>query len=239
MPPSFPDQAHPPYFRIKYVRSIDELLQTRFENGINALCWTRTLEGDFDSVALAFGPLDGITTIDEDSLRDLSLSPLASLARETLLNDQRLLIDAGLDPNLDLVPGYEPDFSSSPVPTDVCSYHVDSATAEVDTILCSYNQACTEGLSNEGSVRRIDIPETRAKLLQHYGGPDDQGFLDYCTENSVDHHYLPKPCIEPYAFGIGNIWRIATRYPGCPVPPCIHRAPITSPKNPPRLLLIS
>lgn len=233
-----PETPHP-YFRVKGVASLDELLSARFRDGINALCWRRTLEGDFDEVALAFGINDGITTIDEDSLQELRLSPAGNRARNVLLADQRSLSDAGLDPNLDLVPGYEPDFSSSPVPTDVCSYHVDSATAEADTILCSYNQACTEGLSNEGATRRIDIPETRRKLLALYGGADDEGFATFCRERCFDHHYLPNAGVVPYSFGIGNIWRIATRYPSCPVPPCIHRAPITSPNNPPRLLLIS
>ncbi len=41
------------------------------------------------------------------------------------------------------------------------------------------------------------------------------------------------------SFGLGNLWRIAVDYPGSPVPPCIHRAPITRPGRPPRLLLIS
>ena len=233
------DTAPLPYFRVKRVASLDELLETRFADGINALCWPRQLEGDFDAVALAFGSVEGITSIDEDSLRELELSPAAAMARATLLKDQRLLNEAGLQPSLDLVPGYQPDFSSSPVPTDVCSYHVDSATGEADTILCSYNQACTEGLSNEGAIRRIDIAETRAKLLALYGGPDDAAFEAFCAGRCFDHHYLPRDGVAPYSFGIGNLWRIATRYPGCPVPPCIHRAPITSPLSPPRLLLIS
>lgn len=233
------DTAVPPYFRVRFVDSFEELIETRFAEGINALCWRRELIGDFDTVALAFGISEGITTIDEESLLELKLSTDAEKAREVLLEDQRLLRQAGLAPNLDLVPGYEPDFHSSPVPTDVCSYHVDSATAEADTILCSYNQACTEGLSNEGAIRRIDIPETRRKLLDLYGDAEDEGFTAFCREHCFDHHYLPRAGVEPYSFGLGNLWRIATRYPRCPVPPCIHRAPITSPESPPRLLLIS
>ena len=42
-----------------------------------------------------------------------------------------------------------------------------------------------------------------------------------------------------YRSGGLNLWRIATDHPGCPVPPCIHRAPATLPGASPRLLLIS
>jgi hypothetical protein len=44
---------------------------------------------------------------------------------------------------------------------------------------------------------------------------------------------------RPYSFGTGNMWRIAIAWPGCPVPPCIHRAPESVAGAPPRLLLIS
>jgi hypothetical protein len=38
---------------------------------------------------------------------------------------------------------------------------------------------------------------------------------------------------------VGNLWRIAIEYPGCLVPPCIHRAPATPSGPSQRLLLIS
>jgi hypothetical protein len=53
-----------------------------------------------------------------------------------------------------------------------------------------------------------------------------------------DSHYAPKPDAEPYPFGTFALWRIATRWPDRPVPPCIHRAPENHPGSP-RLLLIS
>src|SRR5204863_1001747 len=115
------------------------------------------------------------------------------------------------------------------VATDVVSFHVDSATVEADTYLCTYHGAPSEGLRNDEAQRRVEIPETRAKLLKLYGGADDAGFLDFLNENFYDLHYAPLPQTRPFSFGVGNLWRVATEHPGCPVPPCIHRAPATVP----------
>jgi hypothetical protein len=125
------------------------------------------------------------------------------------------------------------------VSTDVYSFHADSATAPADTYLCSYTEAASEGLRNEDALQRIHIPETRAALLRGFGGEDNEAFREYLAENCYDLHYAPTPNAQPFAFGLGNLWRIAVDYPGSPVPPCIHRAPITRPGRPPRLLLIS
>ena len=38
------------YRGVKVVRSFDALLETPLVDGINALCWPRTLSGDFDEV---------------------------------------------------------------------------------------------------------------------------------------------------------------------------------------------
>jgi hypothetical protein len=124
------------------------------------------------------------------------------------------------------------------VPTDVTSFHVDSAPVEVDTWLCTYHGACSEGLRNEDALLKVEIPEIRAALLKEYGGADDAGFAELLHEHSYDSHYAPKPGASPYPFGTFALWRIATRWPGSPVPPCIHRAPENNP-GAPRLLLIS
>jgi len=63
--------------------------------------------------------------------------------------------------------------------------------------------------------------------------------LEYLNENFYDLHYAPVEGAQPFSFGLGNFWRIATEYPGSPVPPCIHRAPPDAPGRAPRLLLIS
>ena len=83
------------------------------------------------------------------------------------------------------------------------------------------------------------LPQTRAELLRLYGGPDDARFAAWLAEQCYDLHYAALPHARPYSFGFGNLWRIATKCPGSPVLPCIHRAPATRPGRPPRLLLIS
>ena len=229
--------------RIRVVASFDELVSARFEGDVNALCWPRELAGDFqeiiDTLNASLITSDGMTTIEDDDLRALKLSPAGAAARDVLLADQALLRDAGLAPILDCITGYPRDDAAGVIPTDVYSFHTDSATVEADTYLCTYIGGSSEGLANEAAVRRVDIPETRAQLLSDYGGEDDDGFAAYLSEHCYDLHYAALPGAASYAFGIGNLWRIAIAYPGSPVLPCIHRAPLTPPGAPPRLLLIS
>ncbi len=225
--------------RIKTVRSFQELATTRFANGVNALCWPRVLSGDFSEIAtlLKVGP--GISNLNIDDISKLPATPAGRAAAQALLEDQRLLRDLDMEPSLDCVTGSVRAITEAPIPTDVYSFHVDSATVEADTWLCTYHGAPSEGLCNEEAVRRVDIPETRAELLKHFGGADDGAFIEYLSENYYDLHYAPLPGANPFSFGVGNLWRIATEHPGCSVPPCIHRAPLTLPGMPRRLLLIS
>ena len=229
----------PDYACIREVASFEELVSTPFANGVNAHCWVRSLAGDFNEIVDRLNIHVEITTLEGEALQDLKLCDSGKIARDALIEDQRLLSEFGLSPMLDCIPAYPRDPDPGAVPTDVYSYHVDSATAEADTYLCSYNEASSEGLRNEDALRRIDIPETRAVLLDQYGGKNDTGFLAYLKDNFFDLHYMPIIKAKPYTFGLGNLWRIATQYPGSPVPPCIHRAPTTSPGRPSRLLLIS
>lgn len=227
------------YRRIRVVQSFHELVTTRFQDGVNALCWQRNLSGNFEEVVDQLGRGDGITTLDEASLRALPLSVAGKAAVEILLEDLQLLSDRGLSPVLDCIHAYPRDEEADVVPTDVYSFHVDSATVEADTYLCSYTEAASEGLRNEEAQRYIDLPEIRAKLLRRYGGKDDADFSGYLRENCYDLHYAALPHAQPFSFGLGNLWRIALDYPGSPVPPCVHRAPETISGRPPRLLLIS
>ncbi len=215
------------------------MIGTRFSGDVNALCWPRRLEGDFQEIMDRLQPAEGISTIADDELRSLTLSLQGAIARDALLADQSLLCDHGLAPILDGITGSPPDDAAGPIPTDVSSFHVDSAPIEADTYLCTYIGSSSEGLDNEAAVRRVDDPETRARLLNHYGGPDDEDFAAFLGENFYDLHYVPRPGAKPYSFGLGNLWRIAIAYPNAPVLPCIHRAPITLPGSPGRLLLIS
>ena len=236
MPPFTPP---PSYTRIKVVKSFEELVTTPFGGGVNALCWERTLAGDFSEVVERLGVSEGMTTLDDSRLNGLHLSAAGRAAVDILLEDQRLLRVRGLEPVLDCIHGYPRDEEQEVVRTDVYSFHVDSASVEANTWLCTYIGATSEGLRNDEAQRRVDIPGTRADLLRLFGGKDDGDFLEYLRENCYDLHYAAVPQARPFSFGLGNLWRIATEWPGSPVPPCIHRAPETLPGDSPRFLLIS
>ena len=226
----------PPDFDcIRVVHSFDELASTPFGDGVNALCWPRVLDGDFAEVVEKIGSGDGITILDERMLQCLHLSEAGRLAVGKMLEDERLLSDLGLDPVLNCIHGYPRD-DDGPLSTDVFSFHADSAPVQAETWLCTYIGASSEGVRNEEAVRHVDVPATRTKLLDTYGGHDDEGFQEFLSENCYHLHYKALPDSNPYTFGVGNLWRIAVEHPGSPVPPCIHRAPCT---DAPRLLLIS
>ena len=224
--------------RVRQVRSFTELLATPFAGDVNALCWERTLPGDYAEVIAKLGPGQGIVTIDDERLQALDLSPAGQLAAEALLADQELLRAHDLAPSLNCIYDCIRGVDAGTVPTDVLSFHVDSAPVEVDTWLCTYHGACSEGLANEEAVLKIEIPEIRRALLKEYSGVDDAGFTEFLSEHSYDLHYAPVPTAQPFAFGTFSLWRIATQWPGSPVLPCIHRAPENYPGSP-RLLLIS
>ena len=229
----------PGYARIKTVGSFHELLATPFADGVNALCWPRTLPGDFGEVVELLGAGEWITILNDERLASLPVSAAGRAAIDFLLEDQRLLREHDRDPVLNCIHGYPRDADAGPVPTDVFSFHADSAPVEADTWLCTYHGPASEGLRNDEAQRRVDIPETRAELLQLFGGKDDDDFREYLREHCCDLHYAPVPQARPFSFGLGHLWRIAVDWPGSPVPPCIHRAPETLPGQPPRLLLIS
>lgn len=227
------------YPRVKRVHSFEELISTPFGDGVNALYWERTLTGDFGEVVNQLGATEEIATLDEALLLNLSVSEMGRAAIDRMISDYRLLQSRNLEPVLNCIGEYPRDENPGPVPTDVFSFHADSATVEADTYLCTYHGPASEGLRNDEAQRCVDIPETRAELLKCFGGNDDDAFREYLKENCYDLHYAAVPSARPFSFGVGNLWRIATDYPGCPVPPCIHRAPRTLPGESLRLLLIS
>jgi hypothetical protein len=224
--------------RIKQVHSFSELVATPFAAGVNALCWERTLPGDFAEVVTLLGAGAGITTLDEARLRALPVGDAGRAAVDVMLADQQLLRQHGLDPVLNCIDGYPRDEAPGPVATDVFSFHADSAPVEADTWLCTYYGPASEGLRNDEAQRRVDLPATRAELLKLFGGGEGDAFREFLKENCYDLHYAPVPTARPFSFGLGNLWRIALDWPGSPVPPCLHRAPATRPGEV-RLLLIS
>ena len=240
MTPCAPPYRSPPgYDRVWIVDSFQELVTTPFDGGVNALCWPRTLAGDFAEVVRQLAATDDITPVDESLLRTLTLSAGGRMAASTLVEDLERLRAHGLSPSLDCIRRYPRDEKAENLPTDVYSFHADSATVETDTYLCSYTEAASEGLRNEEAQRYVDQPETRARLLREFGGEDGADFREFLRDHCYDLHYAPLPGARPFDFGLGHLWRIAVDYPGSPVPPCIHRAPDTRPMRPPRLLMIS
>ena len=244
---------HPPpdYPRIRTVKSFAELVAAPFAAGVNALCWPRALPGGFGKIVTQLGDGEGVVPLDEARLSTLALTAAGRTARDFLLADLALLRAQGLAPELNCIHGYARDDAEATVPTDVHSFHVDSAPIEAATWLCTYHGPASEGCRNEDARRRVDDPATRAALLREYGeieaaflaarhrGPDDASFGEFLREHHYDLHYTLLPDARPFSFGLGHLWRIAVDWPGSAVPPCIHRAPPTAPGEPPRLLLIS
>jgi hypothetical protein len=226
---------------VHFVAGFHELVEQSFSREINALCWERTLPGDFAEVVACLGDHHGqsLVTLDPTELGELPLSAAGRIAVEVMLADFRFLSERQLAPVLNCIYDYPRDERAGPIATDVFSFHVDSAPCETDTWLCTYFGPGSEGLSNVEAQRHVDMPATRAALLAAYGGSDDAGFEAFLSENAYDLHYGALPQARPYSFGTGHLWRIATQYPGSAVPPCIHRAPPYASGDPPRLLLIS
>ena len=139
----------PSYARIQLVESFDELVTTPFGGSVNALCWPRTLPGDFREVVDQLGSGEGIATLDAARLHSLPVSAAGRVAIGILLEDQRLLRAHGLDPILNCIHDYPRDDDAGPVRTDVFSFHADSAPVEADTWLCTYHGAASEGLRKD------------------------------------------------------------------------------------------
>ncbi|MEO5716998.1 MAG: hypothetical protein ABIR29_00315 [Chthoniobacterales bacterium] len=165
------------YFRIKTVHSFAELVATPFAQGVNALCWPRTLPGDFGEVVANLGAGEGVVTIEERDLVQLALSPAGRMAINGLREDLCLLREQERAPVLNCIHDYPRDEEPGPVRTDVFSLHVDSAPVAADTWLCTYFGRASEGLRNEEARRKVEIPETREKLRTYLGAEaDDDGF---------------------------------------------------------------
>jgi len=227
-----------PYWRVRLVGSIEELLDTPWRDGVNALCLRRTLPGDFAQVAGQLEVQEGITTLEAEDFEALSLSEAGRMAVAQMLADAELLTERGLAPELNCVNGFLRDATSAAVRTDVSSFHVDSATSPTDTLLCTYLGASSEGLPNESATQKIKLPHIRQKLLAEFGGSEGAAFERYLKEHCYDLHYQPHEDAKTFQFGIGNLWRIAVKHRRCPVLPCIHRAPDTYPGQR-RLMLIA
>ncbi len=191
---------------------------------MNAICWSRILEGNYSEIIERIEINDNVTTVDVEYLNQLKLSKDGQIARNTIINDFKLLREYGTDPSINVIRKYERDEEFQVFPTDVYSYHIDRATIAADTFLCTYYGDSSDILPNHQAIQKICIPEIRSKLLNKYGGLIEN-FEHYLRDHFYDLHYQAKANFTPVSLGVGNMWRLAIDYPGSMTPPCIHRAP--------------
>lgn len=222
--------------QVHCVRSFDELISTSFSGEKNAMCWPRTLTGDFSEIIKKVRLSENMATIEPEDLNKLELSEQGQLARDTILNDLKLLTDYGAAPVLNVIRYYERDTTNPFFPTDVYSFHADRSPIATDTFLCTYYGAPSEILPNSQGIRKVLIPEIRHELKKLYRGPD-AGFDSFLSEHCYDLHYQANLNARAISLGRGHLWKLAVDCPNNQVAPCIHRAPEEKPGED-RLLLI-
>ncbi|WP_159477127.1 DUF1826 domain-containing protein [Chryseobacterium sp. 18068] len=222
--------------QVEVVSSFSELVNTSFHGAMNAICWNRNLNGDFEEIVSKLQLKENITEVSIEDFLALELSEEGILARDIILNDLQLLTDFGASPSLNLLKSYERDEDFDFISTDVYSFHVDRSPIGTDTFLCTYYGAASDIISNDQVTQKILIPEIREKLKELHDGPEKE-LEDFFKENFFDLHYEAKPDAVPTNLGIGNLWRLAVDHPLQEVLPCVHRAPVEN-DGEYRLLLI-
>lgn len=210
--------------QIQNVKNFEELISTSFSGVKNAMCWNRTLIGDFSEIVNKVTVTENITELHIDELLELNLSEQGQLARKILINDFKLLKAHGASPVLNIIKNYDRDDAFPFFPTDVYSFHVDRSPIATDTFLCTYFGASSDIIENSQATQKILIPEIREQLKKLYDGPEN-GFEDFLSEYFFDLHYQPKPNAKPISLGNGHLWKLAIDHPESKVLPCLHRAP--------------
>ncbi len=222
--------------QIRKVETFAELTSDIFGGAINAFCLHRQLTGDFGEIVGLLEDTNHIQEVDEAKLQALVLTKRGDLARQTLLEDLRILKEAGASPSLNLIKSYERDDAYPPFPTDVYSWHVDRSPVPTYTYLCTYYGNPSDILPNDQGIQKVLVPEIRKELQTLHDG-DEVAFEAFLEEYFFDLHYQALPDAQPINLGIGNVWRLAVDHPESPVLPCIHRAPVEQ-SGETRLLLI-
>ena len=222
--------------QIKVVSTFGALVGTNFHGDQNAICWERSLDGDFEEVVSKLKIKENVTEIYPEDLLSLKLSEKGDIARNIIINDLHLLTNLGASPSLNLIKNYERDDTTDSISTDVYSFHVDHSPIESSTYLCTYFGAASDILRNDEALQKILIPEIHEKLKNLHDGKEEE-FETFLKENYFDLHYEPKINSRPVNLGLGHLWRLAVESPEQKVLPCIHRAPLEN-QGEYRLLLI-
>jgi hypothetical protein len=223
-------------YQIHYASTFQDLISTPFHGEMNAICWTRELQGDFAEIVNKVKLNENIAVLEPEHLLALDLSEQGQLARQILLDDLKLLTAHGASPTLNLIRYYDRDDAYPFFPTDVYSWHVDRSPIPTATFLCTYHGEASEILPNAQAEQKVLVPAIRDKLKKLYDGPDE-GFESFLTENFFDLHYQAKPTAQPINLGLGHLWRLAVDHPDSSALPCVHRAP-TEKAGQTRLLMI-
>lgn len=210
---------------IQSVSSFQELVSIPFNGDLNAICWTRQLEGDFLEIVNKLELVENITVIEQEDLLKLQLSEQGKMAREIILNDLNLLKVQGASPSLNLIKHYDKDNFFPFFPTDVYSFHVDRSPMPTNTFLCTYFGESSEVLPNSQAEQKIQVPEIRAELKKLHSGKAED-FESFLTEHFFDLHYQAKPNANSISVPLGYLCRLAVDHPESKSLPCIHRAPI-------------
>lgn len=222
--------------QVEIVHSFPELLNSNFYDEINAICFERHIDGDFDEIVSQLTLKENITEISVDILNSIKLSDQGQKARGIILNDFEKLSEFGVMPSLNLLKNYERDDEFDFISTDVYSYHVDRSPFPSSTFLCTYYGAPSDILQNSQAIQKTLVPEIREKLSALFDGPESE-FDTFLKDNYFDLHYQAKPNAQPTNLGLGHLWRLEVDYPNQKTLPCIHRAPIEN-EGELRLLLI-
>ena len=207
--------------QISVVSSFSELVNSKFQGEMNALCWHRDLIGDFKEIVAKLELKENITEVSVEDLLALQLSEKGNLAKEIILNDIQLLTDFGASPTLNLLKCYERDDELDFISTDVYSFHIDRSPIETDTFLCTYHGAASDIVPNDQVEQKILIPKIREQLKELHDGPETE-FETFLEEYFFDLHYQSNPNVKPVNLALGHLWRLAVDHPTQKVLPCVH-----------------
>ena len=210
--------------QIQYVSNFQDLVSTPFQGDINAICWTRSLSGDFAEIVRKLAPKENLCELEVEDLLALALSDEGKLARDILIQDMKLLETHGASPILNIITCYEREDGDVFFPTDVYSFHVDRSPIPADTFLCTYYGASSDILANADAEQKVLVPEIREALKKIFDGSAED-FDSFLVEHFFDLHYRAKTNAVPINLGVGQLWRLAVDHPESTVLPCIHRAP--------------